>query len=446
MSGIGLQIVLILALLIANGIFSMSEMAVASSRKARLQQRAEEGDAGARAALDLANDPGRFLSTVQVGITLIGILTGVFGGDALGSYVAGWLANVPGLARFSDALGLGIVVALITYLSLIIGELVPKQLALGNAEGIASRVARPMRFLSTIARPVVYVLSASTSAVLRLLRVRPSGEPAVTEEEITILIEQGAEAGVFQQAERELVDRVFRLGDRRVVDLMVPRHRVVWVDVEDPPEESLLTMARRGYSYYPVCRGDLDHVLGIVPVRDLWSRAVEGQQSDMLAALRPPLFLPESTAAFRALEQFKAAGSSIALVLDEYGGVEGLVTLADLTGDLVGDIGPVEGAPGAVRRDDGSWLVDGAMPLDSFRDFVPVGELPGEEQGYFQTLGGFVQAQLGRLPMAGDRVTWDSRYYEVMDMDGNRIDKVLVSDVPGETPAATTPVARKGGA
>lgn len=436
MSGALVQIVVILVLLVANGIFSMSELAVASSRKARLQQRADEGDEGARAALELANDPGRFLSTVQIGITLIGILTGVFGGEALGSYVARGLAYVPGVSRYADGIGLGIVVALITYLSLIIGELVPKQLALNNREGIAARVARPMRTLSRIASPLVTLLEVSTNGVLRLLRVPTATDAAVTEEEITILIEQGARAGVFQEAERDLVDRVFRLADERVAALMLPRRRVIWVDADDPIEESLATMARAGYSHYPVCRGNLDHVLGTVAVRELWARQVEGHPVDLLAVLRPPLYIPETAAAYKALEQFKATGAWVALVLDEYGGIEGLLTLTDLVGDLVGDVAPAVGAPGAVRREDGSWLVDGELTIDRFREFFPVGELPGEEAGYFQTLGGFVQAQLGRLPAVGDLVEWGGLRFEVVDMDGTRVDKVLVATIaPSPAPA-----------
>jgi putative hemolysin len=436
MSNVGIQFLVLLLLLVANGVFAAAELSIASSRKVRLQQRAEGGDAGAQAALDLANEPGRFLSTVQIGITLISILTGAFGGSSLGAFIGGTLGQVPFLAPISEQLGVFLAILVITYLSLIIGELVPKQLALGNPEAIAARVAGPMGRLSVFASPAVWLLSRSTALILRLLGSKPSTEPAVTEEEITILVQQGAQAGVFQAAEREIVDRVFRLGDQRVVDLMVPRPRVTWIDITVPAEENLRRMAQGGYAHYPVCRGDLDHVLGIVSVRDLWARQVAGQSADIESALHPPLYLPETVAAYKALEQFKTSGQWIALVLDEYGGIEGLITLGDLLGDLVGDGVPPVDAAGAVRRDDGSWLVDGMLPLDELRDFVPVSELPGEELGYFQTLGGFVLAQLGHLPAAGDRVTWDGYDFEVLDMDGQRVDKVLVQEMATPTQEA----------
>ena len=430
MAGIATQILVLFLLLVANGVFALSELAVASSRKARLQSRAEEGDAGAQAALDLANDPGRFLSSVQIGITLIGILTGAFGGASLGAALGRGLATVPFLAPYSNALGVGIVVAVITYLSLIIGELVPKQLALNNPEGLAAIVARPMRALARLTSPLVSLLSASTALVLRLLKVQPSGDPGVTEEEITILIEQGARAGVFQAAERDLVDRVFRLGDQHVAQLMVPRPSLVWVDIDDPPDVSLRTMAEAGYTHYPVCRGGLDEVLGVVAVRELWARTIlDGQAAALADLLRPPLYLPESATAFHALERLQAAGTWVALVLDEYGGVEGMLTLTDLTGDLVGDVRPTASNPRIVQREDGSWLLDGMLPLDEFRDIFPVRELPGEAEGYFHTLGGFILTQLGRLPGAGDVVTWGGLRFEVLDMDGNRVDKLLVAHV-----------------
>lgn len=432
MSNVGIQFLILLLLLVANGVFAAAELSIASSRKVRLQQRAAAGDAGARAALDLANEPGRFLSTVQIGITLISILTGAFGGSSLGAFISTALERVPLLAPIGGQLGVFLAILVITYLSLIIGELVPKQLALGNPEAVAARVAEPMGRLSVFASPIVWLLSRSTALILRLLGSKPSTDPAVTEEEITILVQQGAQAGVFQATEREIVERVFRLGDQRVVDLMVPRPRVSWIDITAPEEENLRSMAQGGYTYYPICRGDLDHVLGIVSVQELWARQVSGQPADIASALRPPLFLPETVAAYKALEQFKTNGLWIALVLDEYGGVEGLITLGDLLGDLVGDGPPLVGAAGAVRRADGSWLVDGMLPLDEFRDFIPVAELPGEELGYFQTLGGFVLAQLGHLPAAGDRVTWGGYDFEVLDMDGQRVDKVLVQKTPTE--------------
>lgn len=348
MSNVGIQLLVLLLLLVANGVFAAAELSIASSRKVRLQQRAEAGDAGARAALDLASEPGRFLSTVQIGITLISILTGAF--------LGGVLDRVPLLAPFSAQLGVFLAILAITYLSLIIGELVPKQLALGNPEAIAARVAGPMGRLAVFASPIVWLLSRSTALILRLLGSKPSTDPAVMEE-ITILVEQGAQAGGFQAAECEIVDRVFRLGDRCVVDLLVPRPRVTWIDIDAPAEENLRSMAQGGYTHYPVCRGDLDHVLGIVSVRELWARQVTRQPADLESALRPPLYLPETVPAYQALEQFKSSGQWVALVLDEYGGVEGLSTLGDLLGDLHRrrPAARRRGGRGPARR----WLVAG---------------------------------------------------------------------------------------
>lgn len=429
MSEVGLQFALLLLLLVANGLFAMAELAVASSRKIRLQQRAEAGDAGARAALDLANDPGRFLSTVQIGITLIGVLTGAFGGSSLGAVFGRWLANVPGLASYSQGLGVGLAVVLITYLSLIIGELVPKQLALGNAETIAALVARPMRSISRLASPAVSLLSLSTSLVLRLLGVKPSTDPAVTEEEISILIQQGADAGVVQTAEREIVDRVFRLGDRRVYELMTPRLRVRWLDLTLSPEEFRRAIIEARHHVLPVCNEDLDHVRGVVNVKDLWAHEMATGALDPAAVLHPATFIPESLPAFKALEVLRDARTSLGLVLDEFGGIEGVITLTDLLEALVGELPAERGGAtsGIVQRADGSWLIDGMLPMSDLRDTLEWGETPGERRGDYQTVGGFVLDQLGRVPAPGELFTWDSWRVEVMDMDGNRVDKVLVT-------------------
>jgi putative hemolysin len=429
MSEAGIQIALLLLLIVANGIFAMAELAVASSRKIRLQQRAERGDAGAQAALDLANDPGRFLSTVQIGITLIGVLTGAFGGSSLGAVIGRGIAQIPGLAPYSEEIGFGLAVAIITYLSLIIGELVPKQLALGNAETIAALVSRPMRGLSRVASPLVSLLSFSTSAVLRLLGIRPSTEPAVTEEEITIMIEQGARAGVVQTVEHEILDRVFRLGDQRVYDLMTPRLRVRWVDLTAPLEDQRRAIIASGYHVLPVCRGDLDHVIGVVEVKDLWAREVQGEDASPESAFHPPTLIPESLPAFKALEVLRDAHTTLGLVLDEFGGIEGIITLTDLMEALVGDIPVERGGTGTsmVRREDGSWLIDGMLPMLELREAFDWDETPGERRGDYQTVGGFVLDQLGRVPAAGEHFTHEGWRVEVVDMDGNRVDKVLIA-------------------
>ncbi|MCC5648755.1 hemolysin family protein [Nostoc sp. XA013] len=428
MSSITFEISIILVLIIANGVFSMSEMAVVSARKVRLQQLANQGDTKAKAALKLAESPNHFLSTVQVGISLIGILTGAFGGATIANRLAVYVKVVPLLAPYSEPLSFGIVVLLITYLSLIVGELVPKRLALNNPERIASIVAIPMQALSAIASPMVYLLSASTDLILRLLGITASTEPQVTEEEIKILIEQGTEAGTFEEAEQDMVERVFRLGDRPVSYLMTPRPDIVWLDLDDSAEENRHKMVDSAYSRYPVCQGGLDNVLGVIPVTDLLARSFRGEPLDLTVGLRQPIFVPESTRGLKVLELFKQTITHMALVVDEYGVIQGLVTLNDIMSEIVGDVPSTDGQdhPQAVQREDGSWLLDGMLPVEEFLELFGMEEWESEEPGSYQTLGGFVITHLGRIPAAADHFEWQNMRIEVMDMDGNRVDKVLV--------------------
>ncbi|MGJ5632502.1 hemolysin family protein [Nostoc sp. CALU 1950] len=438
MSSITFEILIILVLVIANGVFSMSEMAIVSARKVRLQQLANQGDAKARAALKLAESPNQFLSTVQVGITLIGILTGAFGGATIAEKLAIYVGRVPFLAPYSEPLSFGIVVLIITYLSLIVGELVPKRLALNNPERIASIVAIPMRALSAIASPMVYLLSASTDLILRVLGITASTEPQVTEEEIKILIEQGTEAGTFEEAEQDMVERVFRLGDRPVSYLMTPRPDIVWLDLDDSAEENRQKMVDSAYSRYPVCQGGLDNVLGVIPVTDLLARSFRGEPLDLTIGLRQPVFVPESTRGLKVLELFKQTITHMALVVDEYGVIQGLVTLNDIMSEIVGDVPSTDGQdqPQAVQREDGSWLLDGMLPVEEFLELFGMEEWESDEHGSYQTLGGFVITHLGRIPTAADHFEWQGMRIEVMDMDGNRVDKVLV--VPKASKSADT--------
>ncbi|WP_427156813.1 hemolysin family protein [Aliinostoc sp. HNIBRCY26] len=423
-----LEILIILVLIIANGVFSMSEMAIVSARKVRLQQLANQGDAKARAALKLAESPNNFLSTVQVGISLIGILTGAFGGATIAESLASYVKRVPVLAAYSQPISFGIVVLIITYLSLIIGELVPKRLALSNPERIASTVAIPMRALAALASPAVHLLSASTEMVLRLLGITASEEPLVTEEEIKILIEQGTEAGTFEEAEQDMVERVFRLGDRPVNSFMTPRPDIVWLDLDDSAEENREKITENAYSRYPICQGGLDNVLGIIPVTDILARSFRGEPLDLTVGLRQPVFLPESTRGLKVLELFKQTATHMALVVDEYGVIQGLLTLNDIMSEIVGDVpaSPEEDEPQAVQREDGSWLLDGMLAVEEFFELFDLEELEFEERGSYQTLGGFVITHLGRIPNAADHFEWEGMRIEVMDMDGNRVDKVLV--------------------
>ena len=423
------DIAIIVLLILANGFFSMTEFALISAKKSRLQKKAEDGDAGAATALNLAEDPTQFLSTVQVGITVIGILSGAFGGATLAGPLAEVFTGIPLVAPYSGPLAVVIVVAVITYLTLVIGELVPKRVAMNNAERIASLVSRPIRLLSLAAAPLVRVLTASTEAILMVLGVRKPSGPEVTEEDVRVLIGQATQAGVFQEAEQDMVESVFRLADRRVSVLMTPRPDIVAVDVEDSLEENWQMMVASGHIYFPVFREHLDNLLGIVSVRDLWARMIAGETPDLTKAIKPALFVPESVPALSVLDEFKTTRARIALVTDEYGSIQGLVTIHDIMESIVGDIPSAEYPPegAAVLREDGSWLLDGLLPIDEFHDLFGAETLPGEGRGYYQTLGGFVMMYLERTPNTGDWFTWNDLRFEVVDMDGHRVDKVLVT-------------------
>jgi putative hemolysin len=441
MASMTFELMIIVALVLANGLFAMAEIALVSARRARLEQWANGGNARARIALELANNPGDFLPTVQVGITLIGILAGAFGGATIATRLAAVLGRVPGLEPYREELSFALVVLGITYLSLIIGELVPKQLALNHAERIAGAMAPAMRLLSRLAFPVVWVLSASTAAVLRLLRIRPSAEPPVTEAEIHAVLQQGAQTGVLEPTEHAMVRAVFRLGDRRVAALMTPRPEIVWLDPEDPPEETRRRITGSVRSRFLVARETLDHVLGVVQAKDLLAHTLTDRPVDLRTTLEEPLYVPESTPALQVLERFKQSGTHTALVVDEYGGLQGLVTPTDILEAIVGDI-PEAGElaePAAVRRGDGSWLVDGMMPVDEFKDLLRTGPLPGETEHVYQTVAGFIILQLGQLPAPADHVDWGGWRFEVMDMDGRRVDKVLVTPVPLPTTHGADP-------
>jgi putative hemolysin len=384
--------------------------------------------------LELAQDPGAFLSTVQIGITLVGILAGAFGGARLAAPLADALRPLPGVGLYCETLSLGLVVGGIAYLSLILGKLVPKQLALTNPERVAAVLAGPMRLVSRLASPAVRLLSLSTAAVLRLFRVRPVPEPPVTEGEVRHLMEQGTQAGVFEAAEHEMVRGVFRLGDRRIGALMTPRTAIVWLDLDDPPEEQRRRVTESVHSWLPVGRGELDDLVGVARAKDLLAPLLTGQPEALEAFIRPPVVVPESLPALGLLERFRQAGLHLALVVDEYGGIQGLVTPIDLLEALVGDLpdadSPAE--PAAVRREDGSWLVDGMLPADELKELLPIGGLPGEGTGAYQTVSGLLMHQLGRVPATGNQFAWGGFRFEVVDMDGHRVDKVLVTPQPAE--------------
>lgn len=427
---IGTEILLIFLLALFNGLLAMAEIALVSARKVRLRQRAEAGDSRARMALELAGSPGRFLSTVQIGITLAGILAGAFGGATLAEELAARVARLPVLAPWAEAIGLTAVVLGITYLSLVLGELVPKQIALHAPERIAALLAPPLQLLSKVSAPAVWLLDGSTRLVLRLLGARPSGEPPVTEEELKHLLRQGTRAGVFEPGEQEIVARVLRLGERRLGELLTPRLSIVALDVDAPPEVNWSKVADSGHFYFPVYEGGLDRILGVVSVKDLWARIAAGEPPDLRALLRHPLYVPEGVSALRALERLRETASPLALVMDEYGGVEGLVTLHDVLQAIVGELPtPEETEPMAVEREDGSWLLDGMLPVSDLAEILGPGAGEAGELKDFQTVGGLVMGRLGRVPVTGDRCEWNGYHLEVVDMDGRRVDKVLVSTV-----------------
>lgn len=427
-----LEIVIILVFIFANGFLSMAEMALVSARKVRLRQRADDGDAGAAKALALAESPSRFLSTVQVGITLIGILTGAFGGAALARSLTPVVAQLPLIAPWASAISITIVVIVTTYLSLILGELAPKRIALNGAERIARSVAPLMTTLSRLAQPLVHLLTASTDLVLRIIGVRPSAELPVSDEEIRILIEQGTESGVFEPIEEEIVEQLFRLSDLTIDALLTPRTDVEWLDIHDTPDVIAAHLAESNHSRYPVADGDLDDVIGILLVKDLFAATLAGKPLDLRSVMQPPLFIPDSMPALEALERLRQTRTHIALIIDEYGGLEGIVTLADFVEAIIGAVPDVGEStePEVVPRADGTFLIDGMMPIDRFQQQFEIKELPRENEGYYQTVGGFVMAALGRVPAVGDLFEWRRIRLEVVDMDGRRVDKILVTLLP----------------
>jgi putative hemolysin len=425
------EIAIVLVLIVLNGIFSMSEFALVSARKIRLRKRAENGDKGAAVALKLANEPTSFLSIIQIGITLVGIFAGAFGGATIAGGLAAYFREFPVLARYSNALSITLVVLLITYLTLIFGELVPKRLALNTSESIASRVAKPMYFLSVLGKPLVLILSYSTEAVLRLMRVQKSGEPPVTEEEIKIMLEEGTRAGVFEKAELSMIEGVFDIGDLRVDSLMTHRNDIVSLDLNDPVDKNMIKIIESGRSTFPAYERHLDNIAGMVSVKDILAKMLEGYNIDLRASISKPLFVPEAVPVLKLLELFKETGVHIALITDEYGSIQGVITLHDILEAIVGDVrslGEPEEAQ-IVAREDGSWLVDGDTPTEKLKDVLSVDSFPGEKLGYYRTIAGLIMFILQRIPKTGDHIKVEGFYYEVVDMDGNRIDKVLVKRV-----------------
>jgi putative hemolysin len=433
-SNIGFETLAIFILLIGNGVFAMSEIAVVTARKSRLQDLANKGSAKARAALELANAPNPFLSTMQIGITLIGILAGAFGGGALTEWMATKLNTIPVISTYSRSIALGIVVLGITYLLVIIGELVPKRLALGHPETIAMLMAPPVRLLLRVCGPMVHLLSFSTDLVFRLFGKKFDEQTSVTEEDVRTLVRQGTAAGVFEESEQDMVEAVFQLGDKSARALMTPRTQIVWLDVNDSIEQIGAKLADSGHSRFPVCAGSLEDVVGIVQAKDLLASFLTGKNVDLKASMQQPPFVPRTMTALQVLDHIKKSSSHIVLVVNEYGGIEGLLTHHDLLEAIAGDmpLGKTPAEPKAVQRKDGSWLLDGMLSVDEFKDIFKTETLPGEKKDTFQTLGGFIFTQMGRVPSVSEHFEWNGLRFEVVDMDGKRIDKVLVSSMQGK--------------
>ncbi|QQG44606.1 MAG: HlyC/CorC family transporter [Candidatus Roizmanbacteria bacterium] len=423
-----MEIFFILLLIVLNGIFAMAEIAIVTARKSRLQHKANEGDKNAKIALDLANNPIRLLSTIQIGITSIGIFAGVFGGATIAESLSKQFDVFPFLDPYSDALALTIVVAVITYLTLVIGEIVPKRLALSNPEKVASFIAGPMNFLSNFSSPLVTLLSISTDWIMKLLRIKSLKEAPISEEEIRALIKEGARIGILKLAEKDILERIFKVADKKVNKLMTPRNDIVWIDIDDTFESIRNKIVSDTHSYYPVCRGSLDKVIGLIRTEDILSDFLVEGKINLNNVLLKPLFVPESTDTLHVLEQFKKTGVHMALIVDEYGSIQGLVWLQDILEAIVGEIPKAEKEEekDIVKREDGSYLVDGLVTIDEFKDYFKIKKIPGEKSNNFHSIGGLVMTKVGRIPVAGDSFEMEPFRFEVIDMDANRVDKVLV--------------------
>jgi len=435
-----MELILLLSLILLNGLFAMSEIALIAARKARLQKLASDGDLGAAAAVRLGEAPTKFLSTIQIGITSIGILNGIVGEATFARPFGEWLNSLGVPMGWSGFLATALVVVIVTYLTIVLGELAPKRLGQIGAEAVARRVARPMEWLAAASRPFVRLLSGSTDMVLRVFGVKPGSVPTVTQEEINALLEEGSDAGVIEQQEHAMVRNVFRLDDRQIASLMVPRGEVMCLDATLPLEENLRRIEEEAHTRYPVVRGGLHDIVGVVNARQLLLHALRGDTPDLTTSLEPAAFMPETLTGMELLENFRATGAELAFVIDEYGEVLGIVTPQDVMEAITGEFKPqrLEDA-WALQREDGSWLLDGLIPVPELKDRLELDTVPEEEKQRYHTLSGMLMLLLGRLPHTGDLVQWDGWSFEIVDIDGKRIDKVLATraePVHAETPDA----------
>ncbi len=425
-----MEFVVLPFLILLNGVFARSEVALLTARKARLQRLVADGDRSAAAALAMGENPNRFMSTIQIGITSIGILNGIVGEAALAYPFSQWLFGLGVPGPYASMLATALVVIVITYVSIVVGELVPKRLGQINPETVARFVARPMSWLALASRPFVKILSASTDLLLKLMGVDPASVSTVTEEEIHAMLAEGSDAGVIEQNEHAMVRNVFRLDERQISSLMVPRSDVVFLDVDESVEENLAKVADTDHSRFPVCRGGLDDVIGFVHTKQLLAQSLRGQAIDFTQNLQEILYVPETLTGMDLLENIRNSNTQIALVLDEYGEVQGLITLQDLLEAITGEFAsPGDENSWALQRDDGSWLLDGLIPIPELKDRLALRTVPDEEKARYQALSGMLMLVLGRMPQTGDTIVWENWRLEVIDMDGKRIDKVLASPI-----------------
>jgi putative hemolysin len=426
-----MEVFVLLALIVLNGVFAMSEIALVTARRSRLAGLAAEGDRASDIAMRLSADPTQFLSTIQIGITAIGILNGIVGEAALAAPFAVWLERFGIEPQLSELGATVLVVVCITYVSIVVGELVPKRIGQFNAEGIARQVARPISALATVSRPFVRLLSFSTNGILRVMGLRDLGRANVTEEDIHALLEEGSESGVIEKHEHDMVRNVFRLDDRQIGSLLIPRGDIEYLDITQPLDATLTQVAESDHSRFPVCRGGLHDILGVMETKRLLNQLLTGGVVDLTTQLQPCVYVPESLTGMELLQQFRASGTNMVFVIDEYADLVGLVTLQDVLEAVTGELTPRQASEAnAVQRDDGSWLLDGLIPLTELKDVLELDAVPEEEKGRYHTLSGMMMCLLDRLPSTGDVSEWEQWRLEVVDVDGRRVDKVLASRLP----------------
>ncbi len=421
-----MEVVIILILILVNGLFSMSEIAMVSARKVRLEHQANKGDEQAKAALKLANNPDKFLSTVQIGITLIGILTGIYSGEKLKSDLVVFISQIEAFRPYSSGIATGVIVIIITYFSLVLGELVPKRLGLARPEAVAKTMAQPMTWLSRLTFPFIWLLSVSTNLIVRVFKLKTSDQQ-VTEEEIKAIINEGTSSGAIEETEQEIIERVFHLGDRNITSLMTHRTDIVWLDINEPVESFKRKINNSLHSVYPVCEGQIDSIKGIISIKDLYAAAASNNFA-LRPIVRKPLFVPENNTAYQVLEKFKETQIHAAFIVDEYGTFLGMITLNDILEAIVGDM-PETGQHDdyeMVKREDGSYLVDAQIPFYDFLSEFDKEDWMAEFEQEFDTLAGFILHHLEHIPQTGEKFEWRGFTFEIVDMDVHRIDKVLV--------------------